>query len=228
MAGKRRISSRILAFIALASLAASACGRSEGELRTNVEFRIIDPTTKAPTPDEELISGYSLMIFDNNGQLESHYHSEDQQPCTASLLKGEKYSIYACINFGYDVRIQHLKELKELTFHLAYPDEYKEGIPMAAYEEFVVTSRTKEVTLEPVRLMSKISIGMDRSRLSEDVKMEVSSIRIGNCPKRIKVFEQSRAISEDDCFPTGFEHIGPGCAPLNKENSSRASERLSL
>ena len=228
MAGKRRISGRILAFIALAFLAASACGRSEGELCTNIEFRIIDPATKAPTPDEELISGYSLMIFDSRGQLESHYYTEDQHPCTVSLLKGEQYSAYACINFGYDVNVRDLEELKELTFHLAYPDEYKEGIPMAAYEEFVVTSRTKEVRLEPVKLMSKISIGMDRSRLSEDVKMEVSSIRIGNCPKRIKVFEQSRAISEDDCFPTGFEHIGPGCAPLNKENSSRASERLSL
>ena len=228
MAGKRRISGRILAFIALASLASSACGRSEGELYTNVEFRIIGPTTKAPSPDEELISGYSLMIFDSSGQLESHYYSEDQHPCTVSLLKGEQYSAYACINFGYNVNVRDLEELKELTFHLAYPDEYKEGIPMAAYEEIVVTSRTKEVTLEPVRLMSKISIGIDRSRLSEDVKMEVASIRIGNCPKTVKVFGQSRAISEDDCFPTGFEHIGPDCAPLNKENSGRASERVSL
>lgn len=227
MAGKRRISGRILTVIAFAWLTISAC--SEKGMRTTVEFQIAGPEmVKATLPAEELISGYSLMIFDSRGRLESHLYSESRNTCTVSLLKGEKYSICACINFGYEVKVNNLEELKDLTFHLAYPDEYKEGIPMVASKEIVVTDRLNEVTLEPIRLMSKISIGIDRSRLSEDVEMEVASIRIGNCPKTVKVFGQSRAISEDDCFTSGFEHKGPECAPLNKENSNRTSERVSL
>jgi hypothetical protein len=234
MAGKGRISGWFLTSVALACITLSAC--VEGAIRTEVEFGFTKTEmtaskgaiTKAAIPDEELISGYTLMVFDSHGNLEFQHYSESPQNCTASLLKGEKYSIYACINFGYDIKVKHLNELKDIYFHLAYPDEYKGGIPMAAHREIVATEHLKEVILEPVRLMSKISIKMDRSRLSEKVNMDVSAIRIGNCPKKVKVFDTSRTISEDDCFTNGFEYTGLGCTPLNTENSSRTSGNISL
>ena len=76
--------------------------------------------------------------------------------------------------------------------------------------------------------MAKISLRLDRSRLSENVKMEVSGVRIGNCPRNVQVYGCSRAESEDDCFSLGFS-LGAGeCSALNRENAVRLSENVSV
>ena len=58
--------------------------------------------------------------------------------------------------------------------------------------------------------------------------MDVTSIKLGNCPKSISICGKSRVENEDGCFRNGFSHSGPSCAPLNTENSARLSEDLSL
>ena len=234
MARKGRISSGILISVMLACSVSTACIRDD--MHTEVSFSFTgaeitdkwNQTTKAAFPDEELISDYSLMVFDSHGHLEFHHYFDSPQTCSASLLKGEKYSVYACLNFGYDVKVRTIEELKTLSYHLSYPDEYKEGIPMAVSSEITLKGHNEEVLLNPVRLMSKISMKVDRSSLSEDINLNVAAVRIGNCPKRVKVFDKSRATSEDDCFAYGFEHRNVECSPLNKENSLRISESISL
>ena len=178
-------------------------------------------------PDEEKISDVSFLIFDSYGRLEYSSYTTGSSYCQTRLLVGERYYVRALVNFGYKIEVQSIKDLENLVFHLAYPDEYKSGIPMSASSE-VIISGNAAIELEPVRLMSRISIRMDRSRLSENVTMDVSSIRIGNCPRKANVFSKSKAESEDDCFRAGFSHNGPECSPLNTENSGRMSDEVSL
>lgn len=201
----------------------------ENDLRTDVNIAISDlpPHSKAMLPDQEKISDLNLMIFDSRGTLE--YRSFGQKGThQVNLLKEEKYIFCACINFGYEILAESLEELMSLKYHLAYPDEYREGIPMGVMKEESISTDNQSIVLEPVRLMSKISIRIDRSRLTKDVDMKVRSIRIGNCPKWIKVFDDSGVESEDDCFQVGFSHEGDECMALNRENSIRLSESVSL
>ena len=183
--------------------------------------------TKSELPDEDKISDISLLIFDAYGRLEYSSYLVGTQTFQVKLLRGEKYFIRALVNFGYKVETKRIEDLKNLIFHLAYPDEYRRGIPMSAAVE-VVIGKDREIIIEPEKLMSRISIRLDRSKLSDDVRMDVSSVRIGNCPKIVKVFEESRAESEDDCFTSGFSRNGPECAALNTESSSRISDEISL
>lgn len=184
--------------------------------------------TRAALPDEERISDVCLMIFDNSGNLEYRsYETEHTGRTNIRLLKGERYSIYAFVNFGYEIQAENEIMLKELEYHLAYPDEYRNGIPMTACTA-VVVGEVNRIRLEPERLMSRISIRIDRSALDDDVRMDIVSARIGNCPKKVRVFEKSRALSEDDCFVTGFSHNGADCMALNTEDSGRISEAISL
>ena len=183
--------------------------------------------TKSRLPDEEKISDVGILIYDVYGRLEHSSYHTGQNVFQAKLLKGERYEIRAFVNFGYKITAQHIEELEDLQFHLAYPDEYKNGIPMVAATDLVINGDS-QIVLEPVRLMSRISLKMDRSKLSEDVRMDVSSVRIGNCPKKVKVFGNSRAESEDDCFTAGYSHSGSECSALNTEDSKRMSDEVSL
>lgn len=228
---KRRILSQFLSLAAFISL---FCGCMSGEhSESTADVHICIGTTsmisKADMPDEDRVSNVSLMVFDSHGSLEkSVYLSGGQQTCNVNLLKGSTYSIYACINFGYEIKVRRIEDLKDIEYYLAYPDEYREGIPMTASMKDILISNDCSITLETERLMARISLRMDRSRLSEGVNMDVIGVRIGNCPKKIRPFTTSRIMSEDECFRVGFRHDDFSCAPLNRSNSSRQSEELSL
>ena len=185
--------------------------------------------TRADMPDEERISDISLMIFDSYGALDkSIYLHGGQQTYNINLLKGATYSIYACINFGYEVRVTKVEDLSNLEYYLAYPDEYREGIPMTASLKDITIDKDCDIMLEAVRLMARISLKMDRSRLTEGVDMDVISVRVGNCPKKIRPFMSSRVMNGDECFKVGFIHDDFLCDPLNRKNASGRSDELSV
>ena len=228
MGRKRRIQSWVLS---LAFVLTSCNPSSYGEygLKRDVEIRIADSDfiTKSYLPDETHISDINILIYDRRGDL-TYNSFIKEQTCKASLIIGETYTICACVNFGHKVIAQTLEELKNLEFHLAYPDEYKGGIPMCALLKNHLIAQEGHINLEPVRLMSKISIRLDRSKLNKGIDMIVTGLRIGNCPKKVKVFENSRITSGDECFNVGFSLDDAGCYGLNRENTLRQSESVSL
>ena len=199
------------------------------EQRVEIHLTGSGMSSKASLPDEELISDVSLMIFDENGDLEKYFYDDSgKYSFSADLLKGIKYSILACANMGYGVRTDKFDDRENIEFHLAYPDEYKMGIPMSACLTEVQINEEGPIEIEMERLMACISIRMDRSRLSEGVKMDVIGVRIGNCPKKVKVFSQNRTEGGDDCFKVGFRHDDIECSPLNKIDGDRLSESINM
>ena len=220
---KRRISGIVLTIVSILG------GCSQPEVTSEIEILIRESpvVTKSILPDEDLISDINIFVFDSYGKPVYNTFRSGSGAFSVNLLKGERYSVHACVNFGYKVQAQTREELESLRYYMAYPDEYRSGIPMYAHKDIFVEEQGI-VVLEPVRFLSRISIRMDRSRLSEGVRMDVTSIKLGNCPKSISICGKSRVENEDGCFRNGFSHSGPSCAPLNTENHARLSEDLSL
>lgn len=184
--------------------------------------------TRAFDPDEDKITDISLMIFDETGAAEECiWLPSGSNKCSVRLIRNKEYTFCACANFGYHVYADHIDELDEIRFHMAYPDEYREGMPMYAHEKVTITD-DPEVTVNLERLMAKISLRMDRSRLSDDVEMNVRSVKIGNCPRSVKVFGQSRVSDGDGCFPTGFIRDEFESADLNISAEKGLSKEISL
>ena len=205
------------------------------EVPVFIEIGWSEYATRASMPDEEKVTDISLMFFDSMGRLEREMYLTDENgswegniTADMTLLSGMKYTICACANFGYKVTVPDIGALADIRYHMAYPDEYREGIPMAAYMENVEISEGETIRIGLERLMAKIDIVIDRSMLSEDVALETTGIRIGNCPKNISVFRESRAEDEDDCFAVGFSHKAEGCRPLNKVGYDGRSDAVSL
>ncbi len=220
---------RIFNIILTAILMLSGCSDEEGFRTSEISIRFSSGglTSRASDPDEEKISDISLMIFDSSGNLEEYFRLEDgAAECSARLVMGRKYIFCACANFGCQVYADNISGLDSLIYHLAYPDEYRQGIPMYAYQEISVWDEEISISLE--RLMAKISLRIDRRGLSEDVEMLVRSVRIGNCPRSVRVFGESRVEDADGCFPAGFSRNEAETEGLNRSSASGISEAISL
>lgn len=217
---------------AMSVITAAGCSLTETEkeeyVTTDICFTGGNMVTKAADPDESLITDISMMVFDEYGDAEEcAWLTGGRTSHRTRLIKGKKYIICACANFGYQVYADNIAELDEITYHIAYPDEYREGIPMCARTETVIL-KDGEIIVELERLMSKISLRIDRSKLSEDVEMNVRSAMIGNCPRVTKVFTDNKAANEDSCFPLGFYRNELQTAVLNSDAGNGVSREISL
>ena len=227
MERKGRLRNNILK---LASYAALICGCSKApeQAMIRINFHEADVPVRSMSPDEEKITDISLMIFDESGQAEDCiWLTRGSRTCTTDLVIDKKYTFCACANFGYQIYAGHIEELQDIRYHLAYPDEYREGIPMAAVKEVLITEECI-VDIDLQRLMAKISLRMDRSRLDRDVEMNVRSARIGNCPRYAKPFTASKIEDNDDTFPTGYLLNDIQTAELNYNIGEGLSSEVSL
>lgn len=227
MERKGRLRNNILK---LASYAALICGCSKApeQAMVRINFHEADVPVRSMSPDEDKITDISLIIFDESGQAEDCiWLTRGSRTCTTDLVIDKKYTFCACANFGYQIYASHIEELQDIRYHLAYPDEYREGIPMAAVKEVLITEECI-VDIDLQRLMAKISLRMDRSRLDRDVEMNVRSARIGNCPIYVKPFTASKIEDNDDTFPTGYLLNDIQTAELNYNIGEGLSSEVSL
>ena len=204
------------------------CSKASEQAMVRINFHEADVPVRSMSPDEEKITDISLMIFDESGQAEDCiWLTRGSRTCSIDLVIDKKYTFCACANFGYQIYASHIEELKDIRYHLAYPDEYREGIPMAAVKEVLITEECI-VDIDLQRLMAKISLRMDRSRLDRDVEMNVRSARIGNCPRYVKPFTASKIEDNDDTFPTGYLLNDIQTAELNYNIGEGLSSEVSL
>ncbi len=218
----------IILILALISTGCSPAGlNEEKEIRINFTCGIMP--CKADDPDENKISDVSLMIFDETGSAEECiWLSGGRTECSSRLVMNKKYIFCACANFGYQVYVDDMEELQGIRYHMAYPDEYSQGIPMYACQEVTIGEGCGEISVRLERLMAKISLQMDRRKLSENVEMYVRSVQVGNCPRSASVFEKNKVSDEDDCFPAGFSRYGLAADPLNRTTGNGSSGSISL
>ena len=187
--------------------------------------------TKAMEPDENLIKDVSILVYDSNGLLEDatwYDKSLTREDISFNLLCGKEYRFLACANFGYHVMSENITEVLEHRFHMAYPDEYKDGMPMTGDSGLIRIDNDSHITLSLTRLMSKISLRVDRRKLSDDVDMLVRNVKICNCPKSVVSFGQSQVKSHDECFSMGFFRNAEECSPLNKMAETGISKEISI
>ena len=149
--------------IVLSVLLATGCAWTDMPEEKKVLCRIAvndgDYACKAMDPDEERISDVSIMIFDERGDAEECLWLQNgQKTAEVSLVVGKRYSFRACANFGYRTYADHIDELDETIYYMAYPDEYSQGMPMYAEIDNIRIGEDASVELKLQRLMAKISL----------------------------------------------------------------------
>lgn len=185
--------------------------------------------TRASDPEEDLITDYNLLIFNEFGVLEEScfVSSRELSAPVASvrrstrLLKDAPYWFLSAANLGYALPCTTLEEALSYRYHMAYPDEYSQGLPMAVCKRLVAGER-EDIELPLERLMARIDLSIDRSGLNPDVQLRVVSVQVRACPSSVRLFARSRVESEAQCFPQGFTRSGQQVYGLNHDVSGHS------
>lgn len=199
---------------------------------TRFTFGCCGSETKAFIPAEDMINDMNLIIFENGTAEHLIWDRNLPHDGTAeievSLVKGHTYSVFAAANLGRRLEVTEMEKLRDIRFELSESDGYSNGIPMSAFIEEMTAGEHETVRMDMVRMSAKISIRLDRSRLSKGVEMDVKGIRIGNCPKSVSITGPSKIMSGYDRFDTGFNLTEDQCVPLNTIRSAGLSDAVSV
>lgn len=179
--------------------------------------------------DEDGIWDVNLFLFQADGSLASHSytsfgsaHKQRAQVRQGVYLKQE-YSIFALANIGFDMGAMTRQELMEWTYYMRFPQGNIRGMPSVGTLEAVFDQPSDKREIKMTRLMSKISITLDRSRLSSGISFEISGMRIGNCPKCVRPFVESAVKDGTELFSSGyFADFGDNASLYMLENIQNA------
>ena len=212
----------------------AACTQEESPLCTaRMHLCPSGPLTRSADPDENRISDYNLLIFNSFGVLEEKVFVPARQlrPLqgavlhSTTLLREVPYTVLAAANLGYELPCFTLDDALSYRYPLAYPDEYSQGMPMAAcLEVCLAEDGTVDIPLE--RLMARVDLRIDRRALESDVRFVVRGVKVGGCPSSARLFGPSKAETAREVFLNGFSKSGTQCDALNRDQSLGLSEAV--
>lgn len=171
--------------------------------------------TKAYSGQQENgIWDLNLFITGEKGKAEYHRYTAFDNPVTDRvvekfrLLYGRDYCVYAIANAGFDLGAQDSGSLDNCRLSLVYPDHFERGLPMAARKNLTI-QRGADEELRLERLVSKLTVRLDRSALDKDVSLDIAGAKVGNCPRWVRPFGTFRAEDAgEDFFPAGYSTEG--------------------
>ena len=192
--------------------------------------------TRAGDPDDTRISDYNLYIFNAFGVLEERvyvpYRSlklvDGKVRYNTTLLRDVPYTILAAANLGYELPFRTLEEAREYRYHLAYPDEFTQGIPMVAFAEEVTLGDDGLLEVPLERLMARIELSIDRSRLQADVQFKVTDVRVGACPSSVQLVGPSKVSGPQETFNLGYGKSGSQVSALNEGSGAGLSRSVNV
>ena len=228
---------RLLRAVPAAVLLAALCSCGKEEIR-KAEF-LIRPeglVTRAVIPDEWRINDVNFFVFDEDGLLILRKYVSARQnqsgkavSISVDLPRGVDVTIACCANLGYELdRIRTLAQLKEQRYYLAYADEFRNGLPMATVDTRIWEDCLGRIDFPLKRLVSKISLSVDRSGLDAGVTFKVVSASLKNIPRSASLEEGSRARNRQDVFTEGYTLGGREADALNSDESPGISRELCL
>ena len=158
--------------------------------------------SRQPMPDENIVYEARILIYDDSGKLEAILEGKEVE---TRLITGRHYTVLAYANMEEIPVYEDLEDILKYRHSLNSPYDYENGIPMNSIIQNVIVEGDTELNIRLERLMSKISIRVDRSKLSEGVKLNINRVTVGNCPANAFVFKESRVEQNADCFDVGFK-----------------------
>lgn len=203
---------------------------------THTVYAVLDygkSPTRSADPPGEMISDVNLLLFSEDGLLETRLYMSGPEvaggsfPLTLPLTL--RCNILAAVNFGYALEgIDNWDDALNYRFSLAYPDEYSRGIPACGMLEDFAPGHNPEIVIPVRRLMSRVDVNFDRRGLDDGVSIKVRSIGIGNCPRSASLGGPSFISSKEDSFGQGFIKAYGAADALNRDASPGVSGTVSL
>ena len=229
---------KYLSFLFLLLIVPVACTQEPSPyvpLRVILTASALNPT-RAGDPDDVKLTDYNLYIFNAFGELEERVYVPARSLRLVSgrveyrttLLKDVPYTILAAANLGYELPFRSLEEAREFRYHLAYPDEFTQGIPMVAFVREITVGEDGVLEVPLERLMARVELSIDRSKLHSDIRFKVTEVRVGACPSSARIIGPSRVSGKQETFNIGYGKTGNQVSALNQSADGNLSRSVSV
>ena len=144
--------------------------------------------------DETRVDNINLYAY-SAGRLHDAFYSDDPSAGIGMELSGNAdYNIYALVNTGRTDAPDMEEDLSSLVYRPGSQGSLGEnGLPMSAMVRVSPASVVEPVSLNLVRLVSKVKFVMDRGKLGG---LEVRSVRLMQSPCDVRPFSKESMASE--------------------------------
>ena len=144
--------------------------------------------------DETRVDNINLYAY-SAGRLHDAFYSDDLSAGIGMELSGNAdYNIYALVNTGRTDAPDMEEDLSSLVYRPGSQGSLGEnGLPMSAMAQVSPASVVEPVSLNLVRLVSKVKFVMDRGELGG---LEVRSVRLMQSPCDVRPFSKESMASE--------------------------------
>lgn len=214
--------------------AVAACARVEPPEEVSITLLPPGVHTRSSDPQETLVTDYNIFVFNSFGLLEySTYvprreYGGEIPSCSVRLVKEAPYTVLAAANLGYELVFQNLEEALQYRYHMAYPDEFQAGMPMAACMADAVAGKDLKIIVPLERLMSRVDLRIDRRELNEDVSIRITFVTVCDAASSVLLFGDSVVDNWSNLFGSGYYKSGPQVYPLNHDTLDGMSGEVSL
>lgn len=156
---------------------------------------------------EDGLSDLNLFVFDSDGSLiYSTYMSEITTDISLDVMYGTVYSIYAIANCGDMTGLDECTSITGLESlyqeYANYSALFNENncFHLSGKVEVLVDQENQDIMLPLKRLVSKLTLKIDKSKLDSDVSMSIHTVRIYNSNTKVHYFQDSKAESDNTYY----------------------------
>lgn len=189
-----------------------AAGEAEkGSL--DVEFMDGGQFTKGDVPlESSVINDVNIYIFDEQGKIVTggFFTGSDVQLQDVMIYMRSRYSVYAIANWGKELAVQSPDELEGLSCKaddVASIAGSQVGAVMCGKLENVTLSLKETLQLPLQRVLGKVQVVCDFSRLWKSVSLTVKEVSIKNVPVETFLFKDNVASAVADGKVYGSEEL---------------------
>jgi len=164
--------------------------KAEIVARINLTMKDEDVISKSATVADNVISNVNIIVFDVNGNLLKNYYFENQSSMTISCSSGTK-TIVAVANIG-DIGFSSYTTIGNLRNAVtSNMTNSLDQCIMAGEKLFNLTS-SGQITIEMIRLLSKITVVFNKEQLDEGTAVTIRDIRLRNVPSFCCLFSENK------------------------------------
>ncbi len=153
---------------------------------------------------ENDIGTLQLFVTDADGDIVDDVLSSGASPVSFKGRVGETYRLYAVAN--NPSRITGLRSEADILgweYTTRLSEHFPCGLPMAGMTEYTVEGKDGKARVELTRLVAKLSLTLDKSLMSIHGSFTADSVRLRNCPSRIRPFVSEEKVLDAACAADG-------------------------
>ena len=192
--------SRIIILLSLLPFLVSSClserfFEREGQAEVRVGFSLdsFSLSRSSSASSEDGILTLQLFVVDSDGDI---VHEAFQNGSAALSFRGrvgEKYRLYAFANSPSRIGgLETEDDILGWEYSTDLSGHFPSGFPMAGIREYKVSEGDTGCTIEMVRLVSKVLLTLDKSEMNLHGAFTLNSVKLHNCPSRLKPFAQNQ------------------------------------